>query len=60
MGEPRSDVEKQESLAHCKPRHKTRQGWQPEKDFILSLDADKREKNSLTHDFFAQMMRQKA
>jgi hypothetical protein len=51
-----SDVEKRNSGALLAPRHRARESSQHGKDFILSFDADKDGKNSLTHDFFAQIL----
>jgi hypothetical protein len=50
-----SDVEKRNWGALPAPRLAVRNTLQLGKDFILSLDADKDGKNSLTHDFFTQM-----
>jgi hypothetical protein len=50
-----SDVEKRNSGALPAPRLAVRNTLQRGKDFILSFDADKDGKNSLTHDFFAQI-----
>jgi hypothetical protein len=50
-----SDVEKRNSDSMPAPRFQARETLQHGKDFILSFDADKDGKNSLTHDFFAQI-----
>jgi hypothetical protein len=55
-----SDVEKRNSGALPTLRAWARQTLQHGKDFILSFDADKDGKNSLTRDFFAQISGEKA
>jgi hypothetical protein len=55
-----SDVEKRNLDTLPTPRFQARKTLQHGKDFILSFDGDKDGKNSLTHDFFAQIPNEKA